>query len=149
MPVALDPENYIDFVLESDKSKPEGKRPTFVLKVLTGRDWQKLVSLSDQAAGGADSIRLVYDSVKIALVGWRNMFDPATGKDIPHNQDELDNIITPAEANELLDVIMGQRLNAGDKKKLKLPLVSGTGKSARNVRAGKSARTRRKKGRKS
>lgn len=45
MPLATDPGGTVKCVLESDHERPEEKRPTFVFRVLTGRDYKQLMEV--------------------------------------------------------------------------------------------------------
>jgi len=132
MPIALDPDSTFEVVLESDQNKPKENQPTFTFRVLTGRDWLRVTQLSDKAETGEDSVKLVYQSIQVGLVGWRNMVKP-DGSEIPFEPKDLDAILTPAEANEMLEHLMNQRLSLGDKKKSDSPSDSDTVESVKNV----------------
>lgn len=120
MPISLDPDSTFEVVLKSDKKKSKEKQPTFIFRILTGRDWLKVTQLSDKAETGEDSIRLVYDAIKVGLVSWKNMTQP-DGSEISFEPKELDAILTPAEANEMLEHLLNQRLSVEDKKKSDSP----------------------------
>ncbi len=110
MPVALDPQQRLELVLKSDKKIPKAKRPTFVFRYLTGREWGKAASIFDSLQGlgsGSEAMNSVFDAVRIGLVGWRNMNKP-DGTAIKFDPDELDAILTPGEGMELLSMVMDQ-----------------------------------------
>ena len=109
MPKALDPEQTFDVVLDCDADKPAAERPTFMYRHLNGRQWRKLAALSDafsSAGGGAAALDSIYEGVAIGLVGWRNMTDPATGKPIPFDAENIDLVLNPHEADELTAKVM-------------------------------------------
>lgn len=120
MPIALEPGGRYPVVLEIDKNKPEATRPTFYFKALAGRKWREAARISDSLELQRDSFQVVdqlYEAVKWGLVDWEHMIDPETGQAIPFNPDDLDLIIQPAEAAELIPKMLTAGLPTGDERK--------------------------------
>lgn len=130
MPLALNPNKKFTLVLLSDQIGPESERPAFHFRHLTGERWMEVADLSDRlekADGGRQAMGIIYDTLRVSLVGWSNMrtedadiavkfhvgIDPL-GKpgsreravDLPYKPDLLESIIGPGEARELLDGVM-------------------------------------------
>jgi hypothetical protein len=143
MPIALEPDSVYDVVLSTDSGKPLEKRPTFVFRYLSSRKWKELTRLADgfeTNKSGAGAIDSVFSVIRMVLVGWRNMTGP-DGKEIPYNPDEIDDLVTPAEAMELMMAAERQVPGIEDKKKLGSPSHSSTGRSAKNAKERQSAKT--------
>ena len=137
MPLVLEPNATYDVVLSSDAGKPKDKQPTFIFRYLSGREWKKLAKLSDefdQKTSGEKALDLVFRAIKMVLFGWRNMNGP-DGKEIEYNPDELEAIVTPGEAVELMQAAVSQQPSIEDKKKSVSLSASSTGKSAKAVKA--------------
>lgn len=121
MPRALEPNLTFDVVLESDQDKPTAEQPAFVYRTLNGREWRKMAALSDRMdAGGFSSsgepLDVIFDVCSIGLVGWRNMNGPSG--EIAFNPKDLDLLIDPIEAQELMrEVMKGNQVSPSDKKK--------------------------------
>jgi hypothetical protein len=146
MPVVLEPDSQYDYVLDCDKSKPKEKQPTFVFKYLSSRKWREVANLSDsfdKDDSGETAINAVFEAIKKTLTGWRNMIGP-DGDKIEFNADKLEDIVTPAEAMELLRAAVSQMPTAEDKKKLDSQLTSSTARSAKSARDRKTAKTSRR-----
>lgn len=119
MPLVLEPEHTFKVVLESDKEKPEDKRPYFEFPYLSGRKWKEIARKAQavrKSKTGEEAIDAVFELIRIGLVGWGNMTDPKTGKEIPFDKKELDSILTLKEANELLVKFRNQDVEAADLK---------------------------------
>jgi hypothetical protein len=124
MPIALEPIETFQIILECDKDKPRETQPQFIYKHLTCRQWRKLAAFHDrldalknEQAGGIDKI--VDEVVRAAttnLIGWVNMIDPQGGP-IPFSLDNFEDIVTMPEAQELIVKLLSQRLSFEDKKK--------------------------------
>ena len=124
MPLVLEPNQIFKVVLESDKSKPENKRPYFKFRYLSGRDWKKLAKTADginKAKTGEQAINVIFELLVTGLVGWGNMVDPKTHKKIEFNKDNLDQLVTMKEANELLVKFRNQGIEVEDLKNLGSP----------------------------
>ena len=135
MPLALEPNATYDVVLSIDADKPEDRRPTFVFRYLSSRKWKELARLTDKFEkddSGEAAIDAVFDVIRMVLAGWRNMIGP-DGKEIPYNPAELDDMVTPAEAMELMMAAEGQVPNVEDKKKLESQSQSSTGRPAKSA----------------
>ena len=146
MPLALDTEQTFDRVLESDKDKPEDKRPTFTFRFLSNREWKQVAKLADNIQDLQDKdleplLTEVENGLRVGLVGWRNMVNPQTGKPIPYNPENLDMIINPAEMWELVFKVRNHvSLDVSDKKKSVSQSQSSTGKSAKPASRRKRAK---------
>ena len=119
-PLALDPEARFEIVLATDQDKPDP--PAFVFRYLADRDWRAVARVYDHVAelakDGLDAmLGGLEDAVRIPLVGWRGMTDPATGKPIPYDPRELDRVLAPNEVNELLRQFIRQSQLGPDEKK--------------------------------
>jgi hypothetical protein len=104
-PIALDPAARFELVLLSDRDKPDP--PSFVFRHLAARDFRAVAAVSDRMQDLPDDAigRLcdeVEDALMVALVDWRGMVDPATGREIPFSREELDRVLTLTEMLELL-----------------------------------------------
>jgi hypothetical protein len=105
MPRALEPNRTFDIWLDSDAAKPAETRPTFIGRVLSGRDEQRILELSDSLQRAEDNLaarKAVIDSIALTLSGWRNMNDPDTGEAIPYSEENLSAVLCVDEALELL-----------------------------------------------
>lgn len=149
MPLVLEPDSTYEYVLSNDAGKPKEKQPTFIFKYLSSRKWRELARLSDKfdkdTAGdeGDAAMDAVFEAIKMALVGWRNMTWP-DGKEVEFDPDKLEDILMPDEAIELMQAAVSQLPTAEDKKKLDSRSTSSTDRSARTAkdkkRVGKSRR---------
>lgn len=147
MPLVLEPDSHYEYVLENDKAKPKEKQPTFIFKYLNSRKARELAKLSDkfQKDDAPDDAAMdaVYEAIKIALVGWRNMAWP-DGKELEFNPEILDEILTLSESIELLYAAGDQFPTFEDKKKLDSPSTSSTARSARTAKDRKTVRKSRR-----
>lgn len=109
MPMAVDPQQRIRVVLASDESKPEGQRPTFVFRHLTGREHLKFMEFEaamdaakkeGASASGIEIMGKVYDVCRIGLVGWDHMVG-RDGKPIPFDATKLEDVIGVHEVYEM------------------------------------------------
>ena len=141
MPLALEPNATYRVILESDQDK--AKPPYFEFRYLSGREWKELSRKAEQleaATTGAEAIDNTYDILKIGLVGWGNMVDPGSGREIPFKPNEIDALLTINETHELLEKFRNQAIDAEDKKKLDSQSASGMGRYVRRVPARKRAK---------
>ena len=118
MPRGLDPTQTYTVFLESDAEK--SPRPEFVYRHLNCREWRKAAQLYDMDAGAkADkNLDAVFEMLRMGLVGWRNMTDPATGDEIAFNPADLDLLIDMNEAMELTEKVLGNgQVSPDDTKK--------------------------------
>lgn len=113
MPKLLDPTCTFEVVLAGDMDKPEDKRPTFVFRALSVRQFTAIAELHDTLEDlPSDSKRMnaVVDSLRQGMTGWRNM-----GRDF--DLDAIADLLTIGEAIELLQhMLAGQQLNGPDAK---------------------------------
>jgi len=133
MPITLDPQTTYPVVLATDRAKKHP--PTFIYRYLNGRQWKKLAAVSDdldQMITGVGAIDAVYRIIEVGLVGWENLNNRAD-EPIIFDKDhlELDEILTPAEAVEIMQAIMAQTPSIDDKKKLESPSPSDSDRSAK------------------
>jgi len=133
MPRALDPDAVFALVLDSDADKPPESRPAFLYRPVTGREWRRLALIGDDiegAASGVAALDALFASLRVGLAGWRNMRDPA-GNEIPFDPAELDALLDPREANELLfKLLESVSVSGDDAKKYGSRSRSGTEDSA-------------------
>lgn len=93
MPLALDPNQTVDFWFDSDADKPADARPTLHLRFLTCRQLRKLQALRKQASEEQDNDRcdaLVNEALGLILAGWRNL-------PVPFAAAAVDDVLTLAE----------------------------------------------------
>jgi hypothetical protein len=137
MPLALEPGGRYPVVLESDADKPADSRPTFYFRALSGRKWREAARISDGLERHKDSfvaIEQLYDALLWGLVDWENMIDPDTGEPIPFDPAELDAILQPPEAAELVPKMLGVgQLTRAERKNSASPRSSNTASCAANA----------------
>lgn len=107
---ALEPGVPIELVLDWDMDKPVESRPVFITKALSIRGRERLAAAYDEffdvlrsEEGTAE--RLVsgtLDLLELFITGWKNQKDPDTGVDIPFSRDGFKDVLTQAEAFELV-----------------------------------------------
>lgn len=111
MPKLLDPDCKFDAILLDDQSKENP--PTFEFRALSVRQFNQIVDSYeglDEIATESGKMKVVIDALTTAMVGWRNM-----GRDF--NPDQLADILTIAEAIELLEYMLaGQQISGDDAK---------------------------------
>ena len=143
MPLATRVNATYEFILTTDADLPEKKRPVFIFRYISLKEWEDVANLDKQFGSTEDSqamVDMALDIVKRSLVGWRNMVTPNGGK-IAFNLKKLKNIISLPEAMELMQAVVAQMPSFEDKKKLDLPSPSNTGPSAKDVPVSQNART--------
>lgn len=136
MPFVVDPEAIQRIVLASDEGKsPE---PVFLYRHLSFRKFAELEALR-ASIGKEDlavSIRKQFAALSDGLVGWENLTDPIHGKPIPFNPSAMPDLLTVAEAQEILiKRLTGAVPSIEDKKKLPSPSASVTESSAMDAKA--------------
>jgi hypothetical protein len=133
MPVALDPSEVYRYVISTDRSKPEEKRPTLLFHYPTLREARKIANLfdqSDRAKSTDESVQLRCDAVRVILVGWENFTD-RDGTPIPYDPNELDAILTDTDITELHARLLGDMaLSEREKKVSALSAPTNTASSA-------------------
>jgi len=105
-PLALDPEARFELVLETDLEK---EWPPFVFRHLPCNDYRRLAEQADrldQLQADPDStpgqvLDELLGLVRLPLVDWKHMVDPATGT-IPYDPSRLGDLLTVSEVMELL-----------------------------------------------
>lgn len=119
MPIALEPGKRWPIVLDSDKGmNPE---PTFYARALSLREQS---AVDDVLSGAKDKSRKVkdvfaehFETLKKFLLGWDNMVDANTGKAVPYDVNELDNIIDFVQAREILTkMLVNEHVTLEEKK---------------------------------
>jgi len=142
MPIALDPTQTFEIALRSDEDQPAETRPVFVYRFAAGRELRRMRSIYEQVISADADAEMpfatmddLFDQLRERLVGWRNMIDPATQREIPFDAAEIDALITLPEAFELLARVCTQGPDREEKKRLPLPSECSTEKSAGDVAA--------------
>lgn len=122
MPRLLDPNLTFDIVLDSDKDSVPP--PTFVYRILNGREWLIVGEVNDLVNEGGElqikvMLERVYAACVVGLVGWKNMVD-RDGNEVPFSVDAIRDIIDPFEAGQdlLPKVLAAGQPSVEDKKKL-------------------------------
>lgn len=120
MPIATDPQQTFNIVLEFDEDKPAETRPTFICRYLTARQWKQIARLQDEideASRGDVALDKILDALTMSVAGWRNMTD-TDGREIPFDLSGLDALLTMGEVMELFQKILtGQKPTETDEKK--------------------------------
>lgn len=136
-PLALDPKARFEVVLEGDLELDDP--PAFVFRHLPCDDYRRLAEQGDrleqiQADPDSTAGQLMDELlglVRLPLVGWRGMRDPATGEEIPYDPAALGRILTPGEVIELTTRLRDEMaLGAQAKKGSRSQSPSGTASSA-------------------
>lgn len=118
MPRALEPGVTFDVVLDCDKDKPEGERPRFIYRSLTCREWAKANSFYEKSLSESSSeavVNSMAECASIGLAGWVNI--SKDGVEIPFSVDALQDVVTFAEMQELLNKQLRGNVPNGDEKK--------------------------------
>lgn len=104
-------------VLKSDKDCPGSEQPFFEFEFLSAKRWCERVKVQEsieQAETGVEAVRLLFEVLKIGLVGWSNMNDPKTGQPIIFNVEKLQELLTFYEARELNEAFIDKELGISD-----------------------------------
>lgn len=102
MPLCMDPQARVPYVLESDRGKE--KPPTFFLRPLTVRLFREANTIDDQMRGAEDPITVLMNGIRLGLVGWENVTSEE-GKPIPFAAESLEDVIGMQEAVELIRAV--------------------------------------------
>jgi hypothetical protein len=137
MPLGCRPGATFKVVLKSDMETTKAERPWFEFKHLSKSAWGDLVTETRKKIGAAfeeietkikedkeQKVRIWaietpdYTNLMLAagLVNWGNIIDPDTGKPMPFDAENIDHIVTRAEAEELLAAFREQEFNAEERK---------------------------------
>jgi len=133
MPLALDPNETFEVVLDSDSGRPDP--PTFLFRYQTAREWREYVRLGDEeenlrSLGSDEVLRRLYEALAGVLVGWKNVLD-REGRPVSFRAEDLDAVTTVGEAWELYYAARRQsRLDADGKKNSASPSPTSSGASA-------------------
>ena len=116
-PIAIDPNQTWEYVLECDRDLPPDQQTAFELKVLTARE---LAAIQDGATKGNVDGSLEFRSgtqtlriLELGVRGWRN-FKDAAGTDVPFRENSgkprLENwdVLRPEWRRELANAITEQ-----------------------------------------
>jgi len=139
MPLATDPEQVFEIVLESDKDKPVDIQPRFMYRYLSMREFRQVGNINDSIVAedtADDAVDKTLKALSVGLIGWENLKDRA-GKIIPFDPGKISRIedaIGAIEAQELIAKILRQHPSISDKKKLDLPSESDTATPVTDVR---------------
>jgi hypothetical protein len=142
MPIALDPQETFEIILESDKDKPQESQPRFIYRYLTCRQWRKLSGYRDELEKLKQDKSATIDNVmnktiemaSMNLVSWENIFGN-DGELITFDKDKFEDIVTIIEANELIVKLSNQGLTFDDKKKLDSQKDFDMAESAKDAKA--------------
>lgn len=97
MAVLIDPDESVEYILESDKENEKKSQTVFFIKPMTGREFAKVATKIQKAN---DEPEVVYDVLKIALTNWDNL-KLSNGKTLEFKPKNID--LLPMEiAGELL-----------------------------------------------
>jgi len=103
MPLALDPNETFDLVLETDREKPDP--PAFVFRYMTEREFLAHAAIGDDdelrsGLSSAEAMDRVHAALAANLVGWRNLRS-REGEPIPFAPQRLPDLLTVGEMWEL------------------------------------------------
>ena len=134
MPFVVDPGAIQRIVLSSDEAK--SPCPAFLYRHLSFRKFAELEAL--RASIGkedfSESIRKQFAALADGLVGWENITG-ADGQPIPFNREAMPDLLTIAEAQEILiKRLTGAVPSVDDKKKLPSPSACDTENSAKDAK---------------
>jgi len=97
MAVLIDPEESIEYILETDRKKEKKAQTVFFIKPMTGREFAKVATKIQKAN---DEPEVVYDVLKVAIKDWSNL-KLSTGESLGFKTKNID--LLPMEiAGELL-----------------------------------------------
>ena len=69
-----------------------------------------------------DKIEAAIDAAEICLIGWENMTDPQTGKEIEFSRESIGDVLSIEELVEVFSAVTSAgSATASDKKKSELP----------------------------
>lgn len=142
MPCLFDPSARLELTLQGDAEIPDGERPKFYAKVLTGRQWFEYELRYDATLAKElayrDRVKQRFDLLRDLLVGWDNINNPA-GEDpkmLPFSPDKLEDVLSVAECSELIvEAMAGGQLTRADRKNSESPRSSSTDNSASSATA--------------
>ena len=116
MPLALDPNQTFEYVLETDREKPKGKQPTFVFRFRSVEQWaasERTMTMAKESSDGDEYLATLCEVINEGLTGWKNMVNesgsPITldvgsgpveikpGEKIPYHPDNLKAIVVVGE----------------------------------------------------
>jgi len=122
MPIAADPNQRFEIVLESDQALPEDERPVFVYRYLVKRKLGPIASLVERVTHAATDGDMpghdeLFDAIRTGLVDWRHMTDPEKQQELAFDAARLEDLLTPGEAMEILFQLHFQGFGLEDKKK--------------------------------
>lgn len=121
MPRALEPGVKRSVVLPYDQGKPVENQPRFFYASQSLTRGGKIGALMDktkEATGAVEVHESVIATLKEVIIGWENMIDPETGKEIPFSVEAIGDVLTMADANELLtEVFKASVVDPDDQKK--------------------------------
>lgn len=122
MPRALEPGLKRAVVLPYDQGKPVGEQPRFFYASQSLSRGGKIGALMDRtkdATGAVEVHESVIATLKEVIIGWENLIDPETGNEIPFSVERVGDVLTMADANELLtEVFRASVVDPDDQKKL-------------------------------
>lgn len=125
MPVSADPNATFKVSLKCDQHLPQAERPWFELKYMVARKLRKALDELDERLMAAVEMKdlpekgIYFEYVRIGLVRWGNLKDPATGEAVSFDIDKLDDYLTIAEIRELRDYFISQGFGLDERKNFK------------------------------
>ena len=144
MPIASDPNATYEFILSTDKDKPEAEQAVFVLRYLTCTKWKEVSKMYDAFTAGANDLESQFEAaigvISAGLVEWENLKYP-DGKPVCVPESNLLDILGIEELTELMQAVLAQSVSDEDKKKLESQLPCNTVKSATIAQDPESAGT--------
>lgn len=139
MPIAMNPKETFEHVLENDKALPEARRPRFRFRYMTMAECAEAVApvavLEDQGRlASPEAFKAIASAASYSLVGWDNLTD-REGAPIPFARENATRlllaILTISEAWELYYAAQrGSRLSVPEKNASASPSPASSGPSA-------------------
>lgn len=144
MPRALEPGGRYPIVLDIDRDKPDGKRPTTWSRHLSGRDYRTLAEFEPARASHSAVFESCCDAIFPYLTGWDCMIDPTSGDEIPFSRENMDLVYSIDDLYELLGkMLIGEMVSGADLGNSESPSSSDMGGSASDVPQGDAQTARR------
>jgi hypothetical protein len=119
MPIGIDSDQTVDYVLRSDRGKPAERQPKFLLRFITPRQERRIQSMlessGDEKLAGGERAKLI-EAARIGVSGWFGLVDEA-GAAIAFDAtlSPLDDLLSTYELLELAMACVSEpRLKARD-----------------------------------
>jgi hypothetical protein len=118
----IDPRRPYQVWLDDFNDWPDGERPTFTYRRMSGSEAMDIADLLDESQNpdltSRQSLKLIFKAARIGLLGWSCQVNLETGEAQQFDVALLERVIDPSEARTLvLKRITHGHLSPEDKKK--------------------------------